>query len=257
MNGDDRSAWRATATDLERELLRSARDDFEAPAGEEDRTWAALNARLAAGGAAAAPGQGLGRGFKWGMVLVSCLAVVLATAPRWLGNAPAPAPRGSQPLRVAPRAANREGAAAPVEVPAVSPAAALPLAVEPQPSRSGAAVATKPKPPSAVSAVAAPPSAAPAAESAPEVASRLREESALISLARGQLRAGHPQTALSTLEQARRKFPSGVLAQEREALTIEALSKSGQNDEARAREIEFAREHPESPHTGRLERVVP
>ena len=79
-------------------------------------------------------------------------------------------------------------------------------------------------------------------------ASQLREESRITLLARRQLRSGDPQGALRLLEQARVRFPDGALGQEREALTIEALAKSGSGKAAERRARDFLRENPRSPH---------
>jgi len=79
-------------------------------------------------------------------------------------------------------------------------------------------------------------------------ASQLREESRITLLARRQLRSGDPKAALRLLEQAQVRFPDGVLSQEREALTIEALARSGAGDAAERRARDFLRENPRSPH---------
>jgi hypothetical protein len=83
-------------------------------------------------------------------------------------------------------------------------------------------------------------------------ASDLRAESRLIARARAQLKQGSATAALQTLEQARSRFPYGVLVQEREALLVEALARSGRRDEARARGSEFLRHHSSSPHASRV-----
>jgi hypothetical protein len=87
-------------------------------------------------------------------------------------------------------------------------------------------------------------------------ASRLREETGLISEARQALREGDAARALKFLEESRRRFPVGVLAQERERLTIEALVKSGRPSEASTRAAEFLRKNPDSPHAGAIRRLV-
>ena len=84
----------------------------------------------------------------------------------------------------------------------------------------------------------------------------LHEESALLAKARGELRGGDANAALATLGEAEKKFPDGVLAQEREALTIEATLKAGRTDEAQARTDAFASKYPSSPHVARLRRML-
>ncbi|KYF92646.1 hypothetical protein BE20_11275 [Sorangium cellulosum] len=82
--------------------------------------------------------------------------------------------------------------------------------------------------------------------------SRLREELTLLADARAALRRGDAAGALVIAEQARLRFPGGALAQEREALTIEALWHSGQRAAAAQRASAFLRAYPSSPHVSRL-----
>jgi hypothetical protein len=96
---------------------------------------------------------------------------------------------------------------------------------------------------------AAPSNSTPAAVSA-------RQESRLIASARQALRAGNPALALSLLEQARARFAHGILAQERDALSIEALAASGQRAQAQARARDFMVAYPSSPHIARIQAVV-
>ncbi len=80
-----------------------------------------------------------------------------------------------------------------------------------------------------------------------ERASRLREESLAVLEIRRTLRGGNPGRALSLLEQARQNFSAGVLGQEREALTIEALVGAGSRAQAEKRAAAFLRNYPQSP----------
>lgn len=86
-----------------------------------------------------------------------------------------------------------------------------------------------------------------------ERASRLREESRLLSEARDALRRGDSSGALRKLDEARTRFPGGVLAQEREALTIEALYRGGQRAAAASLAASFLRAYPNSPHATRIQ----
>ena len=74
--------------------------------------------------------------------------------------------------------------------------------------------------------------------------------------AREGLRAGRAALVLRQLEAARARFPDGTLAQEREALAIEALWRSGQRAAARLRAEAFARTYPGSPHAARVEQLT-
>ncbi len=94
-----------------------------------------------------------------------------------------------------------------------------------------------------------------AAQSAHE-ASALREESQNLLEARAALRGGNPSAALDLLSRARTRFPRGALAQEREALTIEALYRSGQKQLASQRADAFLRQFPRSPHAADVRRYL-
>ena len=75
----------------------------------------------------------------------------------------------------------------------------------------------------------------------------------MVGEARALLRSGQSLAALHQLDQARARFPGGMLGQEREALAIEALSQSGQRAAARERAAAFLRAYPSSPHATRME----
>ena len=74
--------------------------------------------------------------------------------------------------------------------------------------------------------------------------------------ARRLLRAGDPAGALTLLDAARTRFPDGGLVQEREALTIEALVRSGQRALATKRAEAFLRDYPKSPHGADVRSLV-
>lgn len=71
-------------------------------------------------------------------------------------------------------------------------------------------------------------------------------EIALVAEARRALRAGDPGRALSLLDLCDTRFPHGVLGQERDALRIEALARSGQREAAAARARSFVQRYPDS-----------
>ena len=79
---------------------------------------------------------------------------------------------------------------------------------------------------------------------------RLAEEVALLSAAERDLRAGQYQDALRVLNEHRRKFPQGALAQERIAARVQALCGLGRAGEA---QTELARLSPKSLHGSRAE----
>jgi hypothetical protein len=82
--------------------------------------------------------------------------------------------------------------------------------------------------------------------------SQIEEETRALLAVRRALRGGDPSTALRLLQQLRARFPRRVLAQESEALTIEALSRSGQQGLATQRATEFVARYPESPYAAEV-----
>lgn len=83
-----------------------------------------------------------------------------------------------------------------------------------------------------------------------------RWESAWVARARAQLRQGDPSGALAMLAEIDRKVPGGVLGQEREALAIEALARSGQAESASRRAKSFVDRFPSSPHVSSVRAFI-
>jgi hypothetical protein len=81
-------------------------------------------------------------------------------------------------------------------------------------------------------------------------------ESRRVAEARAMLRRGDARGALALLARTAAEFPNGVLVQEREALTIEALNAAGDSGAARTRAAEFLRRYPESPHAAAARAVL-
>lgn len=81
------------------------------------------------------------------------------------------------------------------------------------------------------------------------------EEYALLRSARRAL-ADNPARAMQFTDQHRRRFPNGMLTQEREAIAIEAEVRLGRILQARARTAAFFVLFPNSPYRGRVERAV-
>jgi hypothetical protein len=75
---------------------------------------------------------------------------------------------------------------------------------------------------------------------------QLAAESALLDLARIAVAQGDGDRALQAVDRHRVEFPSGLLAEEREALAIKALHLLGRDAEARARAARFERAYPQS-----------
>jgi hypothetical protein len=118
---------------------------------------------------------------------------------------------------------------------------------------------TSPAPsPTTAIAAAEPPVVAPVASTAPvaeaprgvlrppDAGDALAAERLLIDDARSRLVSGDPQAALARLQEHARRFPRGRLAEDREALAVQALVQSGQYDAARRRARELRSRWPES-----------
>jgi hypothetical protein len=80
---------------------------------------------------------------------------------------------------------------------------------------------------------------------------RLAEEVAILSRAAHYLEAGRPSEALRAVDEHRRKFPSGVLTEERYAARVQALCALGRRDEAATELARLSQLTPQSPHLAR------
>jgi outer membrane protein assembly factor BamD (BamD/ComL family) len=76
--------------------------------------------------------------------------------------------------------------------------------------------------------------------------SQLQAERRLLDEARTGLVAGDPDLALKRLEQHQHRFLNPLLAEERDAMWVEALAQAGRQDEARQRAAAFRRTYPQS-----------
>jgi hypothetical protein len=81
-------------------------------------------------------------------------------------------------------------------------------------------------------------------------------ESQRVAQARTLLRGGHASAALTVLQNLERDEPNGLLGQEREALSIQALAALGRRDAARTRASVFAQRYPASPHINAVRRAA-
>jgi hypothetical protein len=271
---------------IERAVLRSG-VDVEPPPGAEQAVWSALAARLpgqggsdlggsGAAGPAAGSGAGvgilgsvgigivLGLGAAMGLVVLernvpppASVPIAAAAAPGAvengkLGPVPPSTPRSAAEV-LAPQGGQRSPQAVRVPAQLKSPPASRPdpdaitsAGAEPNEARTVRSVAAMPSEP-------APPSVKPTnSAGGGGYSSRLREEALLLQRARAALRSGNAPATLSALQESRRRFPAPVLGQEREALTIEALWKSGAQAYARERARAFLKAHPTSPHAATL-----
>lgn len=137
------------------------------------------------------------------------------------------------PPQTSPEGGEGDGADAPprVEAPAIPETAPTPIARDPRPARD---------------------SAEPAEPAVAEPDSNLRAEIALLRRAQRALADGDPDAALAHLDDHARRFPEGVMVEERDAAHVVALGQAGREDACRAEAARFLRAHPGSPHRGRV-----
>jgi hypothetical protein len=213
-----------------RELVRAGRAAHRPNGGDRDRVFHALLPRLGAGVAvmaatatAAAPAQATP------LLKLSALLVGVGVVSGGLYLT-------LNPERPAPK----------LDVPAV-PAVVRPTSAAPAPVD-----------PAAESVTPAEPQAAPAEKRSLALsrsADNLAQEVAILSRAGAELHAGRAGAALQALDEHRRRFPSGVLAQERTAARIQALCALGRKTEAEAELGRLARTSPNSPLEARARKA--
>ena len=232
------------ATALERDLVSAGRD--AGPSREQKRTmWGAIASQ------AIPPPTGPGTAPASGAAASTGLTVIKGTAILVLLGAGIVASYRTMRGPIPPRTQS----SAPATAPAAPPPDEQPPGASPPPV--GAPAAEGPRSVKVAAHSAPRPNAVAAAALAENArASQLREESAMILGARRVLRAGDPARALTLLDAARTRFADGGLVQEREALTIEALVRSGQRALATKRAEAFLRDYPKSPHGADVRSLV-
>lgn len=98
--------------------------------------------------------------------------------------------------------------------------------------------------------------APPVPDTAP-LPSSLSAEVALLGRAHRAIAAHDGSTALGHLDELARRFPDGVMMEEREAARVFALCETGRRDEVRAAAQRFLRDHPTSPQRARVSGACP
>jgi hypothetical protein len=136
--------------------------------------------------------------------------------------------------------APRSGSAGPNTGAPLSPPAAVPPPTVAA-SRTGSAVASPPKPPSRVGSVSS---------------ADIEAEAAVLERARLSLRAGDSAAALAAVQLHARRFPNGVLNEEREVLWIRALLRSGERAQGQRRAAAFVHRYPDSVHADSVARAL-
>jgi hypothetical protein len=83
----------------------------------------------------------------------------------------------------------------------------------------------------------------------------MMDEHLLVRRARAAL-DDDPQRALALTREHERRFPEGMLVEEREVIAILAMARAGSTDDARTRLRRFKAEFPTSVHGPELDREV-
>jgi hypothetical protein len=262
--------WLDDDSGLSADERRALRAGFSAPVPREARgaVWRELGRKLPLGIAGAALGATAAKSAAavslvkmglTGVVLGSVVAVAMVGGEHLL----APAPPTKPPSATVPRAQPVQ-LKPPAPAPIVEPAPMLhPTPELPQPTAPrerpkpllDEPAAPEPKLAAPERSVASFPVPAPSVASEPD-AGAATLESRRVAEARARLRAGNPSGALGVLDAIRRDFPNGVLAQERDALTIEALLALGDQARARTLATAFLARYPGSPHSEAARRAL-
>ncbi len=187
-------------------------------------------------------------------------AAPVAISPTHPQTVPNPGP-AAPAQRSAPNAAapGVVSPAAPLAAPNPGPAAPAPVTVSPtlpQAAPNHGTVEPAQRPASAAAAPAEPALNGAHPDPGAERETMLQEESREMRDAREALRRGDAAGALTMLEQIRARYPGGVLSQEREALAIEALARSGRRAEASTRAAAFLKAYPTSTLAERVQVFV-
>jgi hypothetical protein len=263
------------ADDFERAILHSGLDADPSPA-KCDEVWAGITGALAvppllttaaAGTAKAAASSvgktaavwlGIGKGFVLGVAVYGAAAGVSEVSKRFGAErvAPIASVQTTKPVlpRVAPLAPIAAAGLATTE--AAAPTTIV-IASSTSPTVGSTNGAPAKAPGAANSSASTLPSVAAFDDPASAVrASQLQAEAQALRSARAELRSGGLAEAFATLEASRRQFSAPELYQEREALMIELLQRSGQVAAARERANAFLSRFPESPHAEQIRRLV-
>lgn len=265
-------------------IARVLRDDLTRAAAHGDAGYdvaagLAKYEETVRAGAGAAGGAGAGAGAKTvlgaaikgallGVVTLGGSAVFLSSSPS-RAPAPAPAPPIASVIVPAAPSADEGSRAVPVPpAPSSAPLATTKPTVTLARVRDGeprAAVTVVPRSPAPAPAEPAPPPAsapvAPSAARAPEPAAPSAAGGALAAelehLARLRAReAGDPAEVLALAAEGNQRFPSGLFAQEREAIAIGALVRLGRLGEARTRARAFLASYPRSAFAERIKSLT-
>jgi hypothetical protein len=270
------------ASPFERELVDAGRARQE-PQGMEARVLAAVTAAATTGAAAkttvalepsAAEGtkgaELLGAVTK-GKILVATVALAAAGTTAYVAMRTPTSVVGTTPATAAPAKARGAGFPAHEGVAPSNETANAPPLVRPEELPNVAEKTSTPSegplPPRALSAphAHALPAAAPSATGASPAptqptssasSEQLREEAALVEQARAALNAGDVNAARERLALTDRRFPSGRLQEERDALEIRVVAASGDASRAASMARAFLSRYPSSPAGASIRKIA-
>jgi len=233
---DDPTRWLEGGEPFMQSLLEAGRTELPDAARMENLAAKLGPAILGGGGAGGAGGASATKASVWGSTLTKAIGACVVTAGVVVGAvgvrsalAPTPVPvRVEEPVPAADGANVHNAPTVASESEPVRPAASAPATAVAVPS-------ARPSP------------VAPAEDA--------EAETRLLHRAQDEL-GGSPARALSTCQEHLRRFPRGILAQEREVLAIDALVRLGRRGEATGRAESFARSFPSSSHRRRIEALL-
>jgi hypothetical protein len=257
----DTKSWTKGLPPRAREALEAGRQ-MRPAAGESQSVWAELAEKLPVASATAATSAAsggitalsllkpVGAGLALGLITASGASLLQSSVPsphetlasgRAAGSVAQPA--GTQPrsLVTAARSASLASDSSSARRPA-----------QPVPTAEPAATAAPPRAPSGPSAAAFPADAPPS--TLPPNAVLL--ESNRVARVRALLQQGNVGEVLNQLAELDRLFAVGVLRQERDALRVEALLRSGDRAAAHDEALRFLARYPHSPHGAAVGRAL-
>jgi len=211
-------------------LVRAGRGAMRPSAADRERVSAALRACLGDGALPLEVGASTSLFYRSGWTKVCAVGAALGI----VGGAAFLMLRGSGSAQsLVPRAAEVSEPRLEATQPVVPPRATASLSVEP---KAGLEAST-------------------ASEPVRRPSDRLAQEVAILSRATSELHAGRAASALRAIDEHQRKFPSGLLADERPAARVQALCALGRRAEPAPELERLTRRAPQSPNTLRAKKL--
>ena len=244
---DPRRLLDGGGSELERDLLEAGQAEFP-DASAKRRAAVALAIGAATASVWPTAAYATAKAGKAGMPLLMKLLAAGAVGAGTLGTAtylitkPPPAPITETAPATVTETTGRSGKARVTPKQAEAPAPAEPVA---------GAEASEPKVAPEVRR-----SPAPSPQSSPAPASSISDEIRVLDQARRAVAAGDSVAAKRALDQHRRQYPKGALAEEAVLLQIESLARQGKRGQAKSLAERFRASHPNSPHLRRIESVL-